>query len=96
MDDWPEVSMTNKITMVLMGGEWDGETRELDHADIPQIFYAVPLAELDRIKATKDNDAKRELRDKLAVLAYKYDPVGSLPDCFRMVRTPELDKVAAE
>lgn len=82
----------SKIKMVLMGGEWDGQPYELAHADIPQVFYAVPLADQDKINSTKDNEAKREMRDKLAVLAYKYDALASTPDTFRMVRTPSLDK----
>ena len=39
------------------------------------------------------NEAKRELpRDKLATLAYKFDPHSSTRDRYVMRRRPELDK----
>lgn len=82
------------VKMVLLMGEKDGDSLELPPTDVPQIFYAVPNLDDQKIADTKGNDAKIELRDKLAVLAYKYDPVRSNPDVFVMVRTPELDKVS--
>lgn len=83
----------SKVRLELVGGEQDGYSRELSADQIPQVFYAVPPADEEKIKATKGNDAKGVLRDKLAVLAYKYDGVKSTPGVFRMVRTPALDKV---
>lgn len=82
----------SKIRMQLCGGCQDGLDRELLPSEIPQVFYAVPTVDEEKIRNTKNNDAKRDMRDKLAVLAYKYDPVSSTPDLFRMIRTPELDK----
>jgi hypothetical protein len=90
-----EVVNMSKIRFVLVNGEKDGYERELSPDQIPQIFYAVPNLDETKIANTKNNDAKRELRDKLAVLAYRYDALSSTPDCFRMIRTPELDKQAS-
>ena len=59
----------------------------------PQVFYAVPNLDEDKIKKTHGHDAKRELRDKLAILAYEFDEERSTPDLFVMVRNEELDKV---
>jgi hypothetical protein len=83
----------SRIKVVLEGGEKDGLELELSHSDVPQIYYAVPNLDDDKIKNTKGNDTKRELRDKLAVLAYKYDPLSSGPGIYRMIRAPHLDKV---
>jgi hypothetical protein len=77
-----------------MGGEKDGDSYEVSPADVPQVFFAVPHADDHVIKEVKDNDAKREARDRLAVLAYKYHPERSTPERFVMVRTPTLDKVS--
>lgn len=82
-----------KVRMLLINGELDGLDRELEPRSVPQIFYAVPPLDEQKIKDTRDNEAKRVMRDKLAVLAYKYDALNSTPDVFRMVRTPALDKV---
>lgn len=85
-----------KVRMECVGGEQDGLSRELSPSQIPQIFYAVPSSDQEKITNTKDNEAKRVLRDKLGVLAYKYDPLKSNPEVFRMVRTPVLDKVPTD
>lgn len=79
--------------MQLMGGEKDGwdDTVSLDGR--PDVFYAVPNLDEDRIKKTKGAAAKEELRDRLAVLAYKFDPVISTANHFKMCRAPELDRV---
>lgn len=82
-----------KVKMVLMGGEKDGLDFHLNPADIPQVFYAVPSPGEIEIARTRGVDAKRETRDRLAVLAYRYHPESSTTEVFRMVRTPELDKM---
>ena len=84
------------VTMSLVGGEKDGLELALSDDDRPDVYYALPNLDEEKVKKTKGNEAKRELRDKLAVLAYKFDPFVSTQDRFVMRRTPELDKVRAE
>ena len=84
------------ITMVCFGGEKDGLELSLSDDDAPDLYFALPNADEDKIKKTRGNEAKRELRDKLAILAYKFDPHSSTQDRFVMRRRPELDKVRAE
>lgn len=84
------------ITMVCMGGEKDGLELSLSDDDAPDLYFALPNADEDKIKKTRGNEAKRELRDKLATLAYKFDPHSSTQDRYVMRRRPELDKVRAE
>lgn len=82
--------------MVLYGGEKDGYglNGELDIKSHPQVFYAVPNHDEERIKRTAGKQAKIEMRNKLSVLAYEFDPERSTYDRFIMVRNPELDKVS--
>lgn len=84
------------ITMTLVGGEKDGLELSLSDDDAPDLYFALPNADEDKIKKTRGNEAKRELRDKLAILAYKFDPHSSSQDRYVMRRRPELDKVRAE
>ena len=84
------------ITMVCMGGEKDGLELSLSDDDAPDLYFALPNADEDKIKKTRGNEAKRELCDKLATLAYKFDPHSSTQDRYVMRRRPELDKVRAE
>ena len=84
------------ITMTLFGGEKDGLELSLSDDDAPDLYFALPNADEDKIKKTRGNEAKRELRDKLATLAYKFDPHSSTQDRYVMRRRPELDKVRAE
>ena len=56
------------------------------------MYYAVPNLDVAKIKCTHGHDAKRELRDRLAVLAYKFDPLTSTAERFVMRRTATLDK----
>ena len=45
------------------------------------------------MRNTHGINAKRELHDRLARLAYKFSPECSTEGRFRMMRTPALDKV---
>jgi len=83
--------------MVLFGGEKDGMGQDgeltIDGAnDCPNVFYAVPLADEERIRMTKGVEAKRKMRDRLAVLAYEFDARASTATTFIMRRRPSLDK----
>jgi hypothetical protein len=80
-------------TLVCYGGEKDGlEVRDIPPNACPRIFYAVPNLDDEKIRRTKGNAAKRELRDKLAVLAYEFDSLISTREVFVMRRNPALDK----
>lgn len=80
--------------MQLFGGEMDGyEVKNLAVASRPDVFYAVPRLDEDKIKATTGPRAKQEMRAKLAILAYKFDPDRSTANHFKMTRCPELDRV---
>lgn len=79
--------------MMLMGGEKDGLELPIRIAtDRPDIFYAVPNNDDEKIRKIKGTTNKLELRDKLAVLAYEFDPEASDDETFRMKRTPAKDK----
>lgn len=86
-----------RIKMVLFGGEKDGygQNGELmvEEDARPEVFYAVPNLDEDKIKKVRGLSAKVELRDRLAVLAYKFDSDKSTSNRALMMRAPELDKV---
>ncbi len=79
--------------MQLFGGEKDGWDTTVSLDGRPEVFYAVPNLDEDKIKKTRGNNAKTELRDRLAILAYKFDPDTSTANHFKMRRAPELDRV---
>jgi hypothetical protein len=78
--------------MQLMLGEKDGLDIPIRAEYRPDIFYAVPNDDDEKIRKTKGTNAKQEMRDKLARLAYEYDPDTSTNEVFRMVRVPSKDK----
>ena len=80
--------------MECVGGEKDGYELKISASDRPDVFFATPNLDEEKIRNTKGNDAKRELRDRLAVLAYQFDPAVSTEERFRMRRCPELDKIS--
>jgi hypothetical protein len=83
--------------MVLAGGEKDGYGIDgeltISAAHRPKVFYAVPNLDEDKIKKVHGKQAKLELRDRLAVLAYEFDETASSTERFVMVRNAKLDKV---
>lgn len=81
-------------TMELYGGERDGdEIKRITEATRPDVYYAVPSIDGDKVAKARGKLAKAELRDKLSILAYAYDADASTDDHFVMRRTPALDKV---
>lgn len=78
----------------LMGGEQDGHTVMVATSNCPEVFYAVPLADVQKIRAVQNSLDRLILRDKLAVLAYRFDKIVAIDGRveLRYVRTPELDK----
>lgn len=79
--------------MELWAGEKDGWETEMSPDDRPKVFYAVPHADEPKIGACKSTRAKLEMRDKLAILAYEFDPQRSSETRYLMVRRPALDRV---
>jgi hypothetical protein len=82
-----------KPVMVLFGGERDGWDTEIDPAYRPDVYYVVPHEDQNKIDACKSSVAKREMCDRLAVLAYEFDPEQSTLTRFVMVRRPQRDRV---
>jgi hypothetical protein len=82
-----------KSTMILVGGAKDGWETEISPQDRPDVFYVVPYEDEAKISACKSPRAKLEMRDRLARLAYRFDPDQSSANRFLMRRTPELDRV---
>lgn len=85
--------------MILFGGEKDGHGQDgeltVSAKDRPDVFYAVPNLDEEKVTKTKGKDAKLVVRDKLACLAYEFDEESSSKDRFVMVRNAKLDKVQA-
>ena len=84
--------------MVCFGGEKDGLGMNgeltVSASERPDVFYAVPNLDEDTIKKVRGNTAKQQLREKLSILAYKYDPDVSTAARYVMRRCPELDRVS--
>lgn len=78
----------------LMGGEQDGHTVTVATSNCPEVFYAVPLADVEKIRAANGNLNRLILRDKLATLAYRFDKIHAIDGRveLRYVRAPEMDK----
>lgn len=78
----------------LMGGEQDGHTVTTTTENCPEVFYAVPLADAQKIRETRGNLKKLVMRDKLATLAYRFDRVVAVDGRveLRYVRDPSMDK----
>ena len=85
--------MSTRPKMVLFGGEKDGWETEISAEDVPKVFYVVPHEDEGKVSACKSKTAKLEMRDKLARLAYRYEPSLSSPHRFQMNRAPELDRI---
>lgn len=81
--------------MYLYGGEQDGLDIPISESSLPKVFYVVPHEDQVKVEAAKGKQAKLEMRDKLAVLAYEYDEQRSDAEHFRMYRNPALDKTAS-
>lgn len=85
-----------KIKMVLFAGEKDGQEINFDSRHLPEVWYVVPYTDEPKIAAAKSVQVKSELREKLAVLAYRHDPDHPLNSAERyiMVRCPSKDRVS--
>lgn len=79
--------------MILFGGEKDGLEVPVLPSKRPDVFYAVPNLDDEKIRKIKGDRAKVELREKLAILAYQYDAEQSTRTHFKMMRRPDLDRV---
>lgn len=78
----------------LVGGEQDGHTVRVATSNCPEVFYAVPLADVEKIRAAVGNLNRLILRDKLACLAYRFDKIVAVDGHveLRYLRAPEMDK----
>lgn len=81
--------------MVMFGGEKDGLEVPITATARPDVFYAVPNLDDEKVKRARGERAKQELRERLSVLAYKFDPEKSSGNRYRMYRAPALDRVPA-
>lgn len=78
----------------LVGGEQDGHKVTVATSNCPEVFYAVPLADVEKIRAVRGNLNRLILRDRLAILAYRFDKIHAVDGRveLRYVRAPEMDK----
>ena len=84
--------------IALYGGEQDGQLiPDADSKNLPEVYYAVPLAEDGKLKEVRGQQKKKQLQQKLGTLAYKFEKevvregVGKE---YVYVRAPQLDKKA--
>lgn len=77
--------------MVLFGGEKDGLEIPITPTARPDVYYAVPNLDDEKIKRCRGEKAKAELKAKLSILAYRFDPERSSGNRWRMYRAAELD-----
>ena len=80
--------------IVCMGGEKDGLELTLPDDLRPDVYYALPNLDEEKVTKIRGAKAKHELRDRLSRLAYRFDPDSSTEDRRVMRRTPELDRVS--
>jgi hypothetical protein len=82
--------------IALYGGEQDGQLIP-DAKKRPDVYYAVPLVDDEKLKRVRGQNKKNELRERLGVLAYKFEKEVMREGIgleFVYVRFPELDKKA--
>jgi len=76
-----------------MGGEKDGLEVPISGSR-PDVFYAVPNLDDEKIRKIKGDRAKAELREKFAILAYSFRPDDqSSRSRIKMYRDPKRDRV---
>lgn len=80
----------------LMGGEQDGQlVPNADAKNRPEIYFAVPLVDDAKVKDERGQRKKNELREKLGVLAYRFEKEFLREGIgleYVYVRAPKLDK----
>lgn len=83
------------MKIVLMGGEKDG-LEVLITGRRPDVFYAVPNLDDEKVRKVKGERARAELREKLATLAYSFSTQDqSSKTRIRMYRDPARDRVTS-
>jgi hypothetical protein len=84
--------------IALYGGEQDGQLiPDASAKTRPEIYYAVPLVDDDKLKRVRGQNKKNELRERLGVLAYKFQKEvmrEGIGNEYVYVRAPQLDKKA--
>lgn len=80
----------------LVGGEKDGLIITLPSiVTRPDVYYAVPNSDDEKVRYTKGAKARTALREKLAVLAYVYEKTVKMDKVgweYRYRRDPARDK----
>lgn len=61
--------------IVLYSGECDGYRQEVSFLERPDVWYAVPLLDLEEIRTMKDAQKKHQAFKERARLAYTYKEV---------------------
>lgn len=83
--------------IALYGGEQDGQLIPDVPKEHPEVYYAVPLVDDDKLKKVRGQVKKKELRERLGVLAYKFEKEimrEGIGMEYIYVRAPQLDKKA--
>ena len=82
----------------LFGGAQDGLVKKITGGDHPELFYVHAPSDDERISKVRGAAARKELRDKLSVLAYQFDKTVTKTGVgveYQYRRCPEHDRVAA-
>lgn len=87
--------------IALHGGEQDGKLipDSLFGKKRPDVYYAVPLRDDEKLKSARGQQQRQKLEDRLGILAYKFEKkvmkegVGME---YVYVRAPQLDKEPAQ
>lgn len=82
--------------IALHGGEQDGKLipGSFDK-ERPEVYYAVPLRDDEKVKAARGDQQKKRIAERLGVLAYKFEKKimkEGLGMEYVYVRAPQLDK----
>lgn len=84
--------------IALYGGEQDGQLiPDASEKNRPEIYYAIPLVHDSKVKEVRGQVKKKQLQEKLGVLAYKFDKEVMREGIgleYQYIRTPQLDKNA--
>ena len=88
--------------IALHGGEQDGKlipNDPLREKKRPEVYYAVPLLDDEKLKAARGEVQKARLQERLGVLAYRFDKKVTKEGIgteYIYVRSPQLDKEPAQ
>jgi hypothetical protein len=80
-------------TLHLFGGEMDGYRQQVEFLTRPDIFYAVPLLEMEDIKKLRNPASRQHAIKTRGRLAYKFWQVSATEEAieYRYQRVPDMD-----